>query len=98
MTRYYLFCVRSACKIEETPGRRWNHDVVNINGVKRKQDGRILFRGTGVTRVLSHTSARASEKYVFIAYDVSVNIIRLGSKLVNAMQIHGMIISREVPK
>lgn len=33
-----------------------------------------------------------------MTYDVSVNIIHIGSKLVNAMQIHGMIISREVPK
>lgn len=60
--------------------------------------GSFLSRGTGVTRVLSRTSAHASEKHVFMAYDVSVNIIRIGSKLVNAMQIHGMIISREVPK
>jgi len=56
--------------------------------------GSFLSRGTGVTRVLSHTSACASEERVFMAYDVSVNIIRVGSKLVNAMQIHGMIISR----
>lgn len=58
----------------------------------------FLSRSTGVTGVLSRTSACASEEHVFMTYDVSVNIIRIGSKLVNAMQIHGMIISREVPK